>query len=362
MDEQVKQNLSHSEPARGSKISNGVYLFFGEDDFSIHRKIALWKSEFAKKHAGSDIISLAAEDLSELELAKLLEDNLAPSLFSSKKLIIAKNFLPTKAAQAGLTEKILEIIEKIPADYFLVFWQTQKPDRRLSSIKKILSSAINVQEFKLPHERELNAWIVAEGKRQGITIEPSAVEKLAQSLGRDLFEAKKAGGKIVDIKEAFDLWQASSELAKLASFSANISVSDVEKLVNTKVSENVFVLSDSIMQGREKEALSALENLLNAGSDEKSEIIKLTGLLAEQLRSSTLIYSLKARNISQEQMAEVLGWSPGRVFMVSKGMGRFDLTRAKNLLARLLTIDQSLKSSEASPKLLFDLFIHQACV
>ncbi|HEV8601394.1 MAG TPA: hypothetical protein VGQ87_02230, partial [Patescibacteria group bacterium] len=264
-------------------------------------------------------------------------------------------------AAAGLADKILEIIEKIPSDYFLVFWQTQKPDKRLTSTKKILAANINIQEFKLPHDKELNAWIVAEAKRLAVSIDSPAVEKLAQALGRDLFEAKKAGGKIVEVKEVFNLWQASSELAKLASFSGQIKAGDVEKLVNTKVSENVFALADNIMSGRENEAMLALENLLNAGADEKSEVIKLVGLLAEQLRSSLLVYLLKARNISQDEMAEALGWSPGRVFMVSKGLAKFDATKAKNLLNRLLLIDQSLKSSEASPRLLLDLFIHQAC-
>ena len=67
---------------------SNVYLFYGEDDFSLRRKIDFWKTEFAKKYGSSSISLVDGENLSESELISQLQTNLAPSLFSSKKLII----------------------------------------------------------------------------------------------------------------------------------------------------------------------------------------------------------------------------------------------------------------------------------
>ena len=67
-----------------------IYLFFGEDDFSLRRKVDIWKNEFAKKYSGSSVVVLDGNKADSSELAKKIEEALAPSLFSEKKLIICK--------------------------------------------------------------------------------------------------------------------------------------------------------------------------------------------------------------------------------------------------------------------------------
>src|SRR6185436_9493787 len=80
------------------ETKSNIYIFYGEDDFSLRQKVNIWKAEFAKKYSGTSIVSLSGENLSEVELAKKFEEVLTPSLFSSKKLIIATNVLPAKAS------------------------------------------------------------------------------------------------------------------------------------------------------------------------------------------------------------------------------------------------------------------------
>ena len=88
-------------PAEQSKKTN-VYLFYGEDDFSLRRKIDQWKTEFAKKYSVAAVVFFDAADLSDAELIKKMETELAPSLFSSKKLLIIRDGLPKKSDQERL--------------------------------------------------------------------------------------------------------------------------------------------------------------------------------------------------------------------------------------------------------------------
>ena len=338
--------------------ATNIYLFSGQDDFSLRRKIDLWKSEFAKKYSAQAISFLDGSELSENELITQLQDQLAPSLFSSKKLIIIRDGLPAKATQTALAEFVLGLPGKIAKDFIVVFWQTQKLDGRLGFAKKFLASGINLQEFNLPHGVELNGWINAMAKNLGVDITAQAVEILAVSLGRDLFEEKKFGGRVVERKEAFDLWQVHSELNKLATASSHIGPDTVKNLVKPKVPDSVFALSDNLAQGQTRQAFQALENYLeNMPGEEKLAFIKVIGLLAEQFRSLLMVNLLLDQNLDNGAIAEKLGWSTGRIFILTKHAKNFSTTILARLLNQLLIIDFKLKSTDANPRLLVDLFI-----
>ncbi len=342
-----------------SPFSN-VFLFYGEDDFSLRRKIDFWKTEFAKKYSASAITVVDAANLSELDLISKLRSELAPSLFSAKKLLIVRNSLPRKASQTDLSEFFLNFISLIPKDYFVIFWETSKPDNRLGFTKKFLSM-ITATEFNLPHGLELNQWIKAMAKTLGVEISDVAADKLAQFLGRDLFEEKKVAGRVVDRKEAFNLWQVYSELIKLTSNTSQIEANLVASLVKPKVPDSVFALTNEMVAKNQKGAFQALENFLDSQTlDEKSAFIKIIGLLSEQIRSLLVVFLLQKSGQSNELIAEKLGWTSGRVFITSKNLKNISESKLKRLLAELLLIDQRIKSSDANTKLDIDLFLVQA--
>lgn len=255
---------------------------------------------------------------------------------------------------------MIKILTDLPSSYFLVFEQTKRPDRRLSAVKKILAFPIEVVEFKLPHGRELDSWIVNELKKEGAVIDKKALDLLAIYLGRDLFEEKKAGGKVLEIKEAFDLWQVHNELNKLISRTKNIQVEDVQALVRPKVPEKIFELSDEIIKGNKKQALQILENLITASAgDEKSEIIRIVGLLSEQFRGLITVGSLAVKK-NQQEIASLLNWTPGRVFMNLKLAKNLSQLKLKNYLSGLLAVDKLLKTSDSNPRLLLAMFVQSA--
>jgi DNA polymerase III delta subunit len=337
-----------------------IYLFYGEDDFSLRRKVDLWKQSFAKKFGPAGVIFFDAQNLSGRELMNKLSTELSPSLFATKKLIIVRDALPKKADQTSLAEFLLDLPEKLPSDYFLVFWETSKPDKRLGFTKNFLA-LVNVTDFELPHGVQLNQWLAVMAKNLEIKISPEAVDLLSKFLGRDLFEEKKFGGKVVERKEAFDLWQAYSELTKLAASGQEVTAAAVQALVRPKISDSVFALTDQIVARNRQGAFQALENFLaGANIEEKQSFIKIVGLLSEQLRSLLAVLLLSEAKLSQDQIAEKLGWTAGRVFITLKNSKNFPVAKLKQLLNKLLLIDVKLKSSEADPKLMVDLFLSEA--
>jgi DNA polymerase III subunit delta len=339
-----------------------AYIFFGEDDFSMRRKIDIWKKEFAKKYSMESVAVLERGENSEDEMIKLLEQNLSPSLFSNRKLVIAKDFLPSKAAETKLSDFLLSKLPTLPKDYFVIIWQSSRPDRRLGVIKKILSSDITTTEFELPHGRMLNGWIKAYAKTLGLTLDDAAIEELAKFVGRDFYEEKKAGGRVIERKEAFDLWHVQSELEKLASYTKHADLASVRALVRPKIPENVFALTDEIAKKNKKTSMEIVERLLTApAADEKSATIKIIGLLAEQIRGMLMVKTLQDEKKTAEEIAEALGWSSGRVYILSKNAASQKIENLKRMITMLTDIDLKLKSSEDNPKLLIDQFILKVC-
>lgn len=334
-----------------------IYLFYGEDDFSLRRKLDKWKEEFAQKYSPLAISFFDGTELPEAELIKRLQDQLAPSLFSSKKLIIIRDGLPKKTDQENLINFLLDLPLMVPKDFFVVFWQTNKPDGRLKFTKQFVSK-VKVNEFNLPAGKQLDAWLIAMAKILGTQLSPMAADTLARFLGRDLAEEKRVGGRVMERKEAYDLWQAYSELSKLASNSDQITPAAVESLVYPKLPESVFAITDKIAARDRPGAFEALENFITASKlDEKSALIKIVALLAEQTRALLTVKLLVEDGWSNERIADRLGWTAGRVFVTMKNSRSIAAEKLKTLLAELLAIDAKLKSSGADPKLLLDLFL-----
>lgn len=349
-------------PEQTAKPNSQAYIFLGSDDFSLRRKIDTWKREYAKKFSADSIVQLERGEGGESEMVSQLEQALSASLFSSRKLVIAKDFLPTKAAEEKLGEYLLQKIQSLPKDYFLILWQTSKPDRRLGLVKKIFATNTTVTEFELPHGHMLNAWIKAYAKTLDLNLDDNALEELAIYLGRDFYEEKKAGGKIIDRKEAFDLWQVHSEVTKLASYTRHADIAAVRALVKPKMPENVFALTDELAKKNGQGSLRILEQLLSQpAADEKNSIIKIIGLLAEQIRAMLVVKTLQEEGRTQQDIADALGWSSGRVFITAKNSNGQKTNNLSKMLSQLTEIDSKLKSSDESPKLLINQFILAAC-
>ncbi|HEX5429514.1 MAG TPA: DNA polymerase III subunit delta [Patescibacteria group bacterium] len=322
-----------------------IFIFFGADAISLRQKVRTWEEEFRKKYTAQGIIRLDSENLSEKELGEQLATACSPSLFSQKKLIIARNFLPSKSSQEILIQALEKLLGSIPADYFLIFWQDAL-DRRLSFIKKLAKDA-NFKEFASIEAPELNTWIKTQAQILGVKIDDPAVEKLAQFCGRDLSEGGKAG---------FDIWHIYSELEKLGSLGRPITAADIEQLVVPVVSENAFKLSDAVFSQNKKQILEILERLFAEESgDEKFAGIRLLGLASDSARAKLAVNLLEQQNFSQDQIAQFLGWkNAGRVWMTLKGPA-VTLEILKKLISRLQDADIRLKTSDADPKLLLEL-------
>lgn len=279
------------------------------------------------------------------------------NLFSKAKVFV----LAGLTDKLGLDEAKIALLVKSPNHIVLL---EEKLDKRTSSNKTLLlSKGVTVQEFLLPHGRELNAWITARSKALGVTMDVGAVEELARRLGRDEALETKFGGKVVEIKEYYNLWQADSEIQKLKAYAngKGVTQGDVEQMVGETREADTLSIVNAIAEQDKFAALSMVKTFLqtDVASDEKSRIIQLSALLAEQFRSIFMVQGFLKEGITESEILQKTGWKSGRLFMVKKTAVRFAEKKVSDLLHKLEMLDEELKSSNTPPSVLLDLILVQ---
>jgi DNA polymerase III delta subunit len=283
---------------------------------------------------------------------------LQQDIFSKLKCFVLLDAVKRLFVRNDLLENLMETKNSI-------FVVESKLDKRIAAVKHLLSDKrVQVKDFQLPHGKELDLWIIKRAQKKGVKLSQSVADYLAKKLGRDEAVETKFGGRVVEVREAFTLWQADSELNKLAAFSGKEAVSeaDVDSLVSQNWEIDVLTIVDAIATNQKQRTLSSVGRFLNRGGDEKSLIIQLNALLSEQFRNIAMTQGFLAERVSDAKILELTGWKSGRLFIMKKNAAKFNFAKVFDLLEKFRHLDQELKSSSIPPRVLLDLILSQLFV
>lgn len=324
-----------------------ISLFLGPDDFSKRERI---KSLAEKDRQEADFF-YGAEQVPDL--AQLTEQN----LFSASRIFVIKQGI----GQYDLDDRT---VGQLAASKNHIIFFEEKLDKRSAQNKKLIGNKkVSLVNFVLPHGKEVNQWIERRVKDRDGKISAQAVEYLAKKIGRDEAKETKFGGKVVEVKEVYDLWQLDSEINKLLSFAQGreIEEEDVENLVATVQEGDILEIIDAIGEGKKDQTIKLLAKFLASelASDEKAKIIQFNALLADQFRSICIVQDLSAQRMPESQILEKTSWKSGRLFVMKKIAAKLQPAKVLGTLKKLEALDEELKSSSTPPKVILDLIIAQ---
>ncbi|MFH0987907.1 MAG: DNA polymerase III subunit delta, partial [Parcubacteria group bacterium] len=252
-----------------------------------------------------------------------------------------KNFLSAKSnLSAELTDLLVKAVKTNNSGYFLVFYQTGKPEST-----SLLAKAIKEQVKKG------NAEAVAFPALDSIALNKWVLKK-AKDYGADL---PAAGGSLLVNLVGNDLWQLDSEILKLANYASGrtITSADINLLAKGKYNDNIFQLTDAISQKNKKQALKLFQDQLDSGANE----FYLLTMLVREFRILWQVKDLSEKHLSVGEIAEATGISS---YPVQKALGhcrQFTFEAIKKIFNRLLEIEIKLKTSGVSFEVLFDLLV-----
>ena len=316
-----------------------IHILHGDDGFSLNRRI---KELLAGAGDPAEVdMNTTRLDGKQVSFEDIQTAASTLPFFGGARWIIVDAAL-AKIDKAK-TEKFIKLLDTLPPTNHLVLviedhpkwrkdadgkwmqvWETLHETHWLMKWVKEHRENTEVTAFPLPDERAMDAWVTAEVKRQGGSIEAEAAHEMTMHVGNETSIAS----------------QEITKLLTYVNFARAITAKDVIELVSAEGSADVFVMLDALMEGRAKEAQGLMHRLLE---EEPPEVI--LGALSHRLRQLIQVReALDAREDLKVLVERKVIFS-NQVGKYTNQARRFSMERLEALYHRLLEIDLKSKTT-----------------
>lgn len=298
-----------------------IILLYGEDTYREKEKLREIMEEHKQKHkSGLNLRYLEGKTTS---FDDLRNEVLGISMFQEKKLVVVLNLLSNSKLRDDLLEKGEVFVSS--SNILLLVEQSKllKKDKFLSFIEK----NGKVQEFELLTGVKLKTWIKKEIEEKEGNISESALEKLIEYAGSDL-------------------WRIENEISKLVSYSKDISEKNIDLLVHPSHETNIFDTIDAIAVKDKKKAI----NLIKSHVEKGESAIYILAMIASQIRN---ILSVKSGGAGQ------LGMHPFVFRKTTYQAKNFNLEELKNIYSRITQLDSEIKVGKIDQSIALDVLISE---
>lgn len=328
-----------------------IIFLHGPDTFRSRQKLKELREKFLKDvdPSGLNIENL---DGSQLEIPDFERAVSTMPFLAKKRLVIIEDLLSKNKGQK-IQKEVAEILEKNKLEEVIViFWESadfsgkaKKAKGKKSAAPKstpLLARLLDekyAQEFKLLDQGKVYQFAAEEFKKRGGKIQNPALKLLCDLVGNDL-------------------WRLAGEINKLSAFTRGkeIVLADIANLVETKLEEDVFKLTDALGQKNKGAALKLIADLLLA----KSSATELLGMITWQFRNLLLVKSFMEENgggYGSLRMSYQLGLNPYVAQKAAAQIRYYQINELKKIYQNLLQIDYKIKTSQIDPEVLFDLLV-----
>lgn len=305
----------------------------------------LMKSQFLRQiqYDAADL-NMAYFDMKEAAYLDVEIDLVSLPFFSEEKIVILDHFLDvTTTKKRYLTDDELRSFEQYlenPADTTkLVIFAEGKLDSKRRIIK-LLKRDGKVFDATEPKEQELRTYFSKLVQEQGLEFSSQVFEELL-------------------VKSGFDFSEISKNLAFLKDYKKDgiITSDDIAEAIPKTLQDNIFDLTQMILQQKVDAARSLVRDLTLQGEDE----IKLIAIMLGQFRIFTQVKILfeNGRNESQivADLSSYLGRkvNPFQIKYALRDVRSLQLDFLKKVLACLIETDYQIKSGVYEKSYLFDL-------
>jgi len=204
---------------------------------------------------------------------------------------------------------------------------------------KALKKKAQTQEFKLLEGKDLEKWAQKEFEKYEIKIETTALKKILEFVGNDL-------------------WQLSNEILKLFNYKggrsgSKISVKDIDLLIKPKIEPDIFKTINFLALKNKKEALGLLKKHI-----EKGDVpLYLLSMISFQFRNLLIIKELIEKNMPYYLIAKETGIHPYVIKKTYPQAQKFSLGELKKIYQKIFEVDLAIKTGKIDPEMAIDLLV-----
>lgn len=320
-----------------------VYVLYGKDRYRMKQFVAELTDKLLP--AEEQELGVVKFDMAETPVGEAIAEAETLPFFASRKLVIIRDQSVLAAASGGReggkiehqTDQLLAYLQEPCESSVIVFLvYAEKLDERRKAVK-LIKERHALLAFQELTENELLLWTIKRAEEQGRTLRREAAEMLLSRTGTSM-------------------QQLAHEVDKLclhAGQGGTIGELTVDKLIATTVEEDVFALIDAMASLQVERALKLYGELLLR----REEPIKITALIARQLRMMLQVKELEQHRYSPQQMAAQIGLHPYAVKLAAEKARKFSVAALGGHLDRIADLDYRMKTGQIDKTLGLELFL-----
>ncbi|CAM4140497.1 DNA polymerase III subunit delta [Lacicoccus alkaliphilus] len=316
---------------------NLIHVIYGTNTIRIEEQA----TQLAEDYLGeTDEFSLVSLNYRETSVEAIIEEaQTLPFLSDRKAIIINDAFLLTGSKVKSDVEHnidlFLDYIQNKNDDTLMIFKVFNEQLDKRKKLTKLMMKEGAVTEIREMTETEIKDFIKKLLRDEGMDIGDRALGMFLERTGVNYSNVK-------------------SELAKVMLYAEEkITEEDVADVVSTSMEQNIFQLTEFVLNGRKEEAVKLVRQLIL----QKNEPIQLLHLIISQFRLLYQVKLLAAEGFAQDYMAKQLKVHPYRVKLALREAKKHRQGNLEEKMVMCRNMDYKFKSSYLDRDTLFELFI-----
>lgn len=312
-----------------------IFVLHGEETFLKERKLKQLKQKYPVSMPEINEVTLS---FTEHPFDIIIQECEAIPFFSEYRFVIFKNayFLTSSTVRKALKEEEVTVlfkkIKEADSSTIFVFFQESLDSRK--KIVKNLKKEAEFLEFKPLNDIKLRSSIQNAFKSRNTTIEEEALELLMKRVPHQLLQIER-------------------EVEKLSLAGSLVTYDMVDTLISKPIEENVFELSNSILQRDQKKAFAIYKDLML----KNEEPIKLIVMIANSMRLLYQVMVLDRKGYNDQEIAKYLAINVYRLRYIRQDKASYDINDLLYFINELAILDTAIKQGKIDKKLGFELFL-----
>jgi len=184
---------------------------------------------------------------------------------------------------------------------------------------------------------ELGSWIKRQLGKNSVSIDNDALEEMLNRIDSNTE---------VLVSETQKLSLYSDDLSR-------VTKEIVQKVVTKNVEDNVYEITNNILEGKTSKALEIYNDLVMHSEDP----LRILGILVNKYREILHVKLLLNQKKDKTEIARYYNASPGRAFYMIKNENQVPLNIVQKHLIKLEELDFQIKSGRIDKKIGLELFI-----
>jgi len=274
---------------------NNIYLIYGNEDYLINKNL----NDILKEIDSKDNISRYNLDTDSIE--SVLIDASTVSMFDEKKVLICDNatFLMSSGSLES-DENFLRYLEHpFPEVYLIFIVRNEKLDER-KKVTKTLKKISKVIVCNKIENYDLNNYVYEYIISHGYKIDRKNID-------------------IILKRSLYNLSIITNEIDKLFIYKdkeKNITKEDLDKVISSNVSDNIFDLTNMIVNGEKNKLIETYRNLIKIGEDP----FKLMVTLSNQYRLILEVKLMVKNGYRDDEIISKLKEHPYRIKLAKNSL------------------------------------------